>query len=675
MKKKTKFLLSCDFKDNKQKFKIFLLFFVVLSTIIIHIVAINNSSHGREVIWETDDNYHEIVKAKNLNTCVKNCLAVNNLSLSKKESLNGEQQYLLQILLHHTGIEYHFIKTKILEIFNSFLNDWELSQIYIAQIVTVLLVILFSTFILIHFNLNICVIASIIIFPYVTIKYGFHFSNGSSDLASVFGILSLICLSKLKIQNYLISMLFSSVAIFTHPVGVFMIIFNSIFIIVKNKLTIDKNLIIYLLLGIIIVSFYLYLDLNYIDENIVIFSIYNNDLNILNLIKENFKSNLYFFYDVFNLLNFALLFILIFTLFGNYKILIKKYSNLLPIFFSFLGIIIISFFHYAPEASIITRMQHFLTLSLLSIYSILVYEFLLKIKNYKYRVFYLLISLLFFCGQSYYNFSNLFLKIRSNQETLNLNFNTNLIKHLQKKDENKYIIFKKNNSDLSVFKSIYYKFLIEGFNEKNVFVSDLITEDQRNNILNQNFYLILPSPIINNNLIYKDKKPDCLNFNFIYKCIQRGWYGESRANMSDLLVRNGDLIEVKSVNEIDKLFININTYGNKAILTDNESVYEVFISNNSFEWIELSSKNFDLHKFKLYLPENKFIKIKGIKSTKYSYYNWPWNEEISVEHTDQRNKRVFYFNIEEMIGDYYCKDYNIVDDKSSFVVVDIKCKK
>ena len=70
--------------------------------------------------------------------------------------------------------------------------------------------------------------------------------------------------------------------------------------------------------------------------------------------------------------------------------------------------------------------------------------------------------------------------------------------------------------------------MIEGFNEKNVFVSDLITEDQRNNILNQNFYLILPSPIINNNLIYKDKKPDCLNFNFIYKCIQRGWYGESR---------------------------------------------------------------------------------------------------------------------------------------------------
>ena len=381
MKKKTKFLLSCDFKDNKQKFKIFLLFFVVLSTIIIHIAAIHNSSHGREIIWEADDNYHEIVKAKNLNTCVKNCLAVNNLSLSKKESLNGEQQYLLQILLHHTGIEYHFIKTKILEIFNNFLNDWELSQIYIAQIVTALLVILFSTFILIHFNLNICVIASIIIFPYVTIKYGFHFSNGSSDLASVFGIFSLICLNKLKIQNYLISMLFSSVAIFTHPVGVFMIIFNSIFIIVKNKLTIDKNLIIYLLLGIIIVSFYLYLDLNYIDENIVIFSIYNNDLNILNLIKENFKSNLYFFYDVFNLLNFALLFILIFTLFGNYKILIKKYSNLLPIFFSFLGIIIISFFHYAPEASIITRMQHFLTLSLLSIYSILVYEFLLKIKK------------------------------------------------------------------------------------------------------------------------------------------------------------------------------------------------------------------------------------------------------------------------------------------------------
>ena len=73
-----------------------------------------------------------------------------------------------------------------------------------------------------------------------------------------------------------------------------MIIFNFVFAFVKNKFLINKNIIIYIFLGILIVSTYFYLDLNYLNSDIAIFSIYKNNLNIFYLIRENFKSNLYF---------------------------------------------------------------------------------------------------------------------------------------------------------------------------------------------------------------------------------------------------------------------------------------------------------------------------------------------------------------------------------------------
>ena len=223
----------------------------------------------------TDDNYHEILKAKNLDSCYKDCEAINNLSRYNVETLDENQRKLLDIFVHHTTLEYHYIKSQILVSLNNFIKNWEIAHILLSKIVSILLIIVFAIFILVHFNLNICLISSIIILPYVTIKYGFHFSNGSDELASVFGIISLIYLYKIKLKNYLISLFFSSIAIFTHPIGIFMIIFNSAFIFAKKKFVIDKIFIKYLLLGVLVIIFYFNVDLNYTNENIIFFNIYN----------------------------------------------------------------------------------------------------------------------------------------------------------------------------------------------------------------------------------------------------------------------------------------------------------------------------------------------------------------------------------------------------------------
>ena len=39
-------------------------------SIFLHL-AIENSGKNRNVIWEPDDNYHQLIKAKNLETCRK----------------------------------------------------------------------------------------------------------------------------------------------------------------------------------------------------------------------------------------------------------------------------------------------------------------------------------------------------------------------------------------------------------------------------------------------------------------------------------------------------------------------------------------------------------------------------------------------------------------------------
>lgn len=662
-------------KNNQETYKFLFLFLIVLTTILIHILAINKSSNGREIIWEPDDQYHELVKAKNLDTCKNNCLAINNLSTYENNFLNYKQKNLLEILLHHTAIEYHYIKSNILLILNEVFEDWEFTKIISSQIVSTLIIISFTVFVLVHFNLNICLIASIMILPYVTIIWGFHFSNNSSHLSSVFGIFSLIFLYKLKFRNYLISLFFLGISIFTHPVGVFMMIFNFIFALIKNKFVVEKGLIKYFFLGFSIIALYFYLDLNYINESVSFLNIYSEEFNLLNLFIKNLKFNLYFFYDVSNLLNFLILFPILFSLRKSYKTIIRKYYSLLPLILSSLAIVIISFFHYAPQASILVRMQLIITLSILSIYSVLIYEFFIKIKNYKYRNAYLYILLIIFGGQSYYNFNNLFLQIKSNQETLNLSFNEDSIKNLEEiTDDKTFIVFKKNNIDLSVFKSIYYKFLVEGFNNKNVFIDNLLSENKKEKILNENFYLILPSPIINNNLIFKEKKPKCYQIKFILECINRGWYGFNRTNMSDLLVRDNDIIEIRSEKKIDKLLIKINTYANDILLNDVYKKNKILINtNNKFKWIELDNSSVNISKIKFNLQKNQFIKIKGIRISKNSKYNWPWYEKFNLKHTNKKISRNFNFDITKMMGDYYCENYNIVDDKSSFLLIKLQC--
>ena len=126
---------------------------------------------------------------------------------------------------------------------------------------------------------------------------------------------------------------------------------------------------------------------------------------------------------------------------------------------------------------------------------------------------------------------------------------------------------------------------------------------------------------------------------------------------------------------INKVSIYINTFGNDIFLYDMDTKKNILINtNNKFEWVELDNSNFDISSIKFKLKENKFLKIKGIKSSQNVKYYWPWYDEISLTHINKKNTRNFNFDIRSMIGSFYCENFNIIDDKSSFVLVELKCK-
>jgi len=658
--------------------KLFLIIIFTITTILVHWYSIDKSSQGRNIIWEPDDNYHQLIKAKNMDSCYRNCLAINNLLKYDPSNFNDTQKYQHDMYLHHTAVEYHYLKSKILQISNKYFDDWEKTHLFITKIATSILVISFIILITTLFNINIGLISSIIIIPYVTIGYGFHFTNGAHDLAQIFGIFSIVALKGKKILNYFYSFILSILAIFTHPIGIIILAFNFVFLFFRDKELINKNKVLYFFLSLILIIFYFRLDLNYLNDQFKFLDLYNSfELSysgVMELIIQNLKGSAYFVYDLFNLLNFLILIIILLFLKRDVFKIFQKYKYLKPLLIASIFIVLISLIHYAPEATIITRMQQILTVSILSLYSVLIYEFIIKIKVSTHKNKILSAIVIIFVSQSIYNFYNLNLKIKSNQQTLNLDLNLTEINKIKKNLKNdKPIVFKQNNSDFSSYKSIYYKFLLEGFNEKNIFLNELLSKNDKSKLLNKNFLLIMPSPIINNNLILKEKRPDCFDFKTFIKCIERGWYGHSRSRMSDLLIKNEDYLEINTDQKINELYLNINSFKNNIILKDENNKIINLNTVNQSNWLKIKSSEFNFNKINFLMPDNKFVKLNGIK-VKLSDNTWPWNNKIKINHFDNKILRNLNFNLKEMIGEYYCKDYDLISDNSSFIIIEMKCQ-
>jgi len=678
-----------------QHIKLLVFLFIVIMTVYQHVSSIDQSMQNRDNIWEPDDNYHELIKASNSKNCIEEtCIGLENIYRMYEENLNNRLNiYQSDVLVHHTLVEYHPIKSFLLKKLYLFFEDWESSHLFLTKIVTSFLVFLIPLFIFRYSNLNVALISSILLFPYVGIKYGFHFSNGSDELASIFSLISLICIRYINFKNIILYLIFIILCLFSHPVGIIMLSFNVLIFLFLSNFKFYKINMFFYLLNLIIIFVYFQLDFNYSQNKIILTDIYNNyDFynlqNLINLILENIKNNLYFIYEIHNLLNIILLLFFLFLYFKyrdsqSFTLKIPTIFFITTIFF-----LLLSNLHYAPEASITTRMQQIFTSSILLFFSSIIFLFfkenyILYLNNnlQKKNIVICFFVLSIFSFSTFFNFQHLNLKIKSNQETLNINLDSikiaSFLESLKKED---IIIFNKGNIDNSTFKSIVYKFILEGGNNRNIFIDELMTINLYKKILNKKnynaVYVVSVSPMITNNLSYKKKRPQCFSLTGFSKCIERGWYGKSRTYMSDLLIKDKSALIFSSVdfqNEDKYLFLLLNTYNNNVeIKSDNYNIK--FNTKDKYEWIKLNYEKIQDHKIQFSFNDNTFIKLNGIKVNKNQQNYWPWKTNFEIIYEKDDYVRNFIFNEINNLNFLDCKDGKIIDDKGSYFITKINCK-
>ena len=271
-----------------QHIKLLVFLFIVIMTVYQHVSSIDQSMQNRDNIWEPDDNYHELIKASNSKNCIEEtCIGLENIYRMYEENLNNRLNiYQSDVLVHHTLVEYHPIKSFLLKKLYLFFEDWESSHLFLTKIVTSFLVFLIPLFIFRYSNLNVALISSILLFPYVGIKYGFHFSNGSDELASIFSLISLICIRYINFKNIILYLIFIILCLFSHPVGIIMLSFNVLIFLFLSNFKFYKINMFFYLLNLIIIFVYFQLDFNYSQNKIILTDIYNNYdfYNLQNLI-------------------------------------------------------------------------------------------------------------------------------------------------------------------------------------------------------------------------------------------------------------------------------------------------------------------------------------------------------------------------------------------------------
>ena len=656
--------------------KYYLFISLTLITVFIHFFSIIDSNKNRDLIWEPDDTYHEIIKSSNFINCLdKKCIGLQNLSNYVDGQYQEGKESVKEILNHHISYEYHLIKSLLLGFFNFIFDDWEKSHLITTLITTSLLVIIINTIIFNFFKIDVALISSIVLLPFISMKFGYHFSQGSDELSSVFGIILIYLVNKKQSYFFILFCVFALISVLTHPIGLFMVLFSVSYHFFYFK-KINLDFLIRLVSLPILFSIIYFLDIRYYDGNTNLVNVYNQfefNLNsLLEIIKGNIIENLFLIYDLNSLLNLIIFPIFIFIYIKNIRVITKKYNNLLPLLLSILLIFCLSLIHPQPHASIIIRMQQFILISVVPFISIIFLELITKNNMIKvrFKYFIILITIFLFFISSFNNFNNLFASIKSNQETLHLDFKDNKIeKYFSNKEILDPVLFYNGNTDFSVFKATFYNILLNGAYNRNIFIYDFMSEEQKDIFFNKykEFDLVSLSPIIIDNLKYKIKFDCYQSFKIFKKCIDNYWYGGNRIHLSDLLIRNEDEI-IFSKN--DKYKILINTFGKEIKLKKDEQYY--FIENNSFEWINLDLLQSNNVQF--YIENEKFAKITGVKTDDNQNSFWPWNNDIEMTHINTHNKKKIVFDKDIYLINKDCDEINLIDDKGSIIILNVKCK-
>ena len=96
----------------------------------IHIYAVISSDFNRTIIYEPDDNYHQIIKSSNLKNCfIAEIECKGNKSIHNNDKTNIYSEQISGLYTHTILVEYHLLKSIIINILNNLVLDYEKSPL------------------------------------------------------------------------------------------------------------------------------------------------------------------------------------------------------------------------------------------------------------------------------------------------------------------------------------------------------------------------------------------------------------------------------------------------------------------------------------------------------------------------------------------------------------------
>ena len=187
--------------------------------------------------------------------------------------------------------------------------------------------IIINTIIFNFFKIDVALISSIVLLPFISMKFGYHFSQGSDELSSVFGIILIYLVNKKQSYFFILFCVFVFNKCFnTSNWIVYGSIFSFISFFLFQKINLD--FLIRLVSLPILFSIIYFLDIRYYDGNTNLVNVYNQfefNLNsLLEIIKGNIIENLFLIYDLNSLLNLIIFLIFIFIYIKNIRVITKK---------------------------------------------------------------------------------------------------------------------------------------------------------------------------------------------------------------------------------------------------------------------------------------------------------------------------------------------------------------
>tara|TARA_B110000027_G_scaffold111379_1_gene119591 strand:- start:449 stop:2314 length:1866 start_codon:yes stop_codon:yes gene_type:complete len=617
-------ILDYKFLNKKHKYLVSLIILIFFS--LIFQISINKE---RQIIYNPDDNYHQLAKSNNFHHCEKNnCFEKNLYKFKTKEDLQVNESYSFERQIHRLIISYHPLYTLILNKISNIKNSFEIQKkfhLFLTAVSTLLIFLIIKEYV----DKKYIILFTVIFATHFNIIQGYQYINPSL-FATTLAFYSFFLQYKnryLSILLFFISILFHKGAALIFAISYLTFLISSLQQIKKiNKLkTFFINEIKFLLIIMIVLFIgYKFIFTPFIN-NLQIFDAYSSmNKSFMEVIK-----NLIFFYEKSLITMILLNPILIYFFIKTYFTKVPKKISKLKIFMILHFITSLLFINGVDtnKLALISWSIIILNYLILSFYSLMYSDKSVKIRNF----FYVLVPIFVFFNL-FKNIESYNLKIK--QDNFYYDYK-NIKKFLKKTEDNKgYIYF--NGSESTFYYYFNAGFVKRNFIFKNSFVDKNLIEDVN--------YIISDNPLIYLN------------------------------NNSDLIINNNSQLKIISSIDSPKLVL---FSKNKTELLINKKPHKL---HSGYNIISFNSNNLSFN------TKSSTIRLNGIKIEKNQKTNWPWFTNFKFDYTygDYNNyfnkinygsttrydfKRIHYKIFNEFMN---CKK-DIVSDIDTSIITKVVC--